>query len=220
MKEILEFLSELKENNHRDWFLANKSRYEKGKELLTGLLDDLIPALTKTDPGLEGLQPKDCLFRINRDIRFSHDKSPYKTNMGAVLAPGGRKTNKGCYYIHLEPDSCFLAGGVYMPMPEDLKRIREEIDYNLSEFEEILKDKTFTKHYASGLDQELRLKTIPKGYDAENPAIEYLKLKSFTVSRYLKNEEAADLNLKNILPAFEALYPLNRFLNRSLETDF
>jgi len=137
--------------------------------------------------------------------------------MGAVIAPGGRKSPKGCYYLHIDPNGAFLAGGMYMPMPDVLKNIRQEIDYNLKEFEKTVNHSEF-KRFFNGLDDQIKLKTVPKGYSADNPAIEFLKLKSFTVSSPLDNKT---LNSKELIPhcleVFAAIRPLNHFLNRAVE---
>lgn len=217
METIIPFLNKLSENNNREWFQANKKEFDKAQKELQSFINALIEKLKVSEPELGELTAKDCMFRIYRDTRFSKDKQPYKTNMGAVIAPGGRKSSKGCYYVHIDPNGCFLAGGRYMPEGEELKNIRQEIDYNLSEFESILNTDTFKKHF-SGLDQNHRLKTTPKGYDAENPAIDHLKNKSFTVSVSFKADKITKNNFMDYcLDVFAAIRPLNAFINRSAE---
>lgn len=217
METIIPFLNKLSENNNREWFQANKKEFDKAQKELQSFINTLIEKLKVSEPELGELTAKDCMFRIYRDTRFSKDKQPYKTNMGAVIAPGGRKSSKGCYYVHIDPNGCFLAGGRYMPEGEELKNIRQEIDYNLSEFESILNTDTFKKHF-SGLDQNHRLKTTPKGYDAENPAIDHLKNKSFTVSVSFKADKITKTNFMDYcLDVFAAIRPLNAFINRSAE---
>lgn len=217
METIIPFLNKLSENNNREWFQANKKEFDKAQKELQSFINALIEKLKVSEPELGELTAKDCMFRIYRDTRFSKDKQPYKTNMGAVIAPGGRKSSKGCYYVHIDPNGCFLAGGRYMPEGEELKNIRQEIDYNLSEFESILNSDTFKKHF-SGLDQNHRLKTTPKGYDAENPAIDHLKNKSFTVSVSFKADKITKTNFMDYcLDVFAAIRPLNAFINRSAE---
>lgn len=217
METIIPFLNKLSENNNREWFQANKKEFDKAQKELQSFINALIEKLKVSEPELSELTAKDCMFRIYRDTRFSKDKQPYKTNMGAVIAPGGRKSSKGCYYVHIDPNGCFLAGGRYMPEGEELKNIRQEIDYNLSEFESILNSDTFKKHF-SGLDQNHRLKTTPKGYDAENPAIDHLKNKSFTVSVSFKADKITKNNFMDYcLDVFAAIRPLNAFINRSAE---
>lgn len=217
MRSIIPFLLQLKENNNRDWFLANKKQYETAKKELEAFLEEVISGIAAFDQGIAGLTPKDCIYRINRDIRFSNDKTPYKINMGAVIAPGGRKSKLGCYYVHIEPGGSFLAGGIYMPEPDMLRNIRQEMDYNLEELEGILQAPAFTRHF-TGLDN-YKLKTVPKGYTSDNPAIEYLKNKNFTVSCLLKDEAVAKKDFPGkALEIFQAMQPLNAFLNRAVET--
>lgn len=216
MESILPFLSALKKNNDRDWFQANKKSYETAKKELATFVDKLLVSLSKEDPSLRGLTSKDCLFRIFRDVRFSADKSPYKTNMGAVIAPGGRKSAHACYYVHIEPGGSFLAGGIYMPMPDVLKNIRQEIDFNLDDLQKILQKKSFSSFF-EGMDQEEKLKTNPKGYTSDNPAIDYLKLKSFTVSHPLSDKEITTPDLlKKCETVFREIRPLNAFLNTAI----
>lgn len=217
MKSILPFLEKLKANNNREWFQANKKEYEKAKQEFSAFVDELIQELQKNEPSLEGLTSKDCLFRINRDIRFSADKSPYKTNFGAVIAPGGRKSKFACYYLQLAPGDSFVAGGIYMPENDALKNIRQEIDYNLKDFQSILKEPGVKKHFPD-IDRNHSLKTAPKGYDTENEAIDFLKLKSFTFSKKMEMTDLDDPKFKKeILSCFEGISHLNKFLNRALE---
>lgn len=217
MKTLLPFLNDLVANNNRDWFTANKKHYETAKKELSQFLDSLIPELAKSEPALADLKAKDCMFRIFRDVRFSKNKDPYKTNMGAVIAPGGRKSPKGCYYIHIDPNGCFLAGGMYMPEPDKLKLIRQEIDYNLTDFEKLIHAKNFQNLFGS-LDDNGRLKTSPKGYDTDNPAIEYIKNKSFTVSTEFDASRITDADFMDFcLATFAEIRPLNEFLNRATD---
>lgn len=216
MKTTLSFLRQLKENNDRDWFHANKKEYEEARAELSALVAGLIQGIGSFDPDILSLQPKDCMFRINRDIRFSNDKSPYKTNMGAVIAPGGKKSRLSCYYIHIDPEACFLAGGIYMPENLLLQAVRQEIDYNLEEFERILKRPSFMKYFKA-LNDEGRLKTSPKGYASDNPAIEYLRNKSFTVSSLVEDKTVLAPNFSGkVVTVFRELYPLNQFFNRAI----
>jgi len=217
MKTLIPFLTELTANNNRDWFTANKKNYETAKKELIAFLDTLLPILAESDPNLKDLKAKDCMFRIFRDVRFSKNKDPYKTNMGAVIAPGGRKSTKGCYYLHIDPNGCFLAGGMFMPESDKLKLIRQEIDYNLSEFEKLIHDKNFVTLFGA-LDDNGRLKTSPKGYEADNPAIEYLRNKSFTVSHAFSPKEITKPDFATFcLSTFAEIRPLNEFLNRATD---
>ncbi len=213
-KDIFDFFNELKHNNNRDWFHAQKSRYEKNKQNFMFVLELLIHEISQFDGSIKGQQPKDCPFRINRDIRFSKDKSPYKTNMGAFITPQGRNSGYGGYYIHLEPGSSMIAGGIYMPPSNVLKAIRQEIYNNFEEFEDIVKDETFVQSFGHEFYGE-KLKTGPRGFDENFRGIEYLKLKHFTVSKSLSDTEITSSDfIPEAVKACEAMYPLNRFLNQ------
>ncbi|HUB60879.1 MAG TPA: DUF2461 domain-containing protein, partial [Puia sp.] len=152
------------------------------------------------------------------DVRFSSDKTPYKTHMGAFLNKGGKKAPTAGYYFHLEPGKSIMGGGLWMPMPAELNKVRQEIDYNYAEWTKILGDRRFKKYYPNGLDQSEILSRPPKGYDAENPAIGFLKLKSFTTTRSLTDEMMLSRPLlKEVIGAFGALKEFIDFLNRALE---
>lgn len=218
-KDSLDFLTDIKANNNRDWFLANKKRYESYKKDYLQLATDLLEALKAGDPELATIQPKDCQFRINRDIRFSADKSPYKTHMGLWFSPGTKNWHRSGYYLHIDPEGCFVAGGFYQPEAGELKKIRKEIAFFHDDLEAILSNPDFKKVYP-GLDREHSLKTMPKGYEKDHPAAEFLKLKSFTatatfpVSEVLKKDFVAK-TAERLL----RLKPLNEFLDRALEGD-
>jgi uncharacterized protein (TIGR02453 family) len=215
----LKFLKDLKKNNNKTWFEKNKSVYLDAREDAEQFVAQLIAGLGKVDPDVKALQAKDCTYRIYRDIRFSSDKTPYKVHMGAFLNKGGKKAPTAGYYFHLQPGGKSMAGGgLWMPMPAELNRVRQEIDYNFTEWAKILGDRKFKKYFPDGLDQEEILSRPPKGYDAENPAIDYLKLKSFVVTRPLTDEGIASRALlKELLNIFESMKPFVYFLNRSLE---
>ena len=214
----LAFLRDLKANNNKPWFDENRPVYETAKGNFVNLLTYLINSLNQVDPGIAGaqLEPKKCLFRINRDVRFSANKAPYKDHFGAWFNKGGKAMNTAGYYLHLEPGNTFVAGGLYMPDAPLLATIRQEIDYNLAQFEAILNVPAFQKTYGE-LSREDALQRPPKGYAADNPAIEYLKLKSFTASHKISDKQLIASNLsKQILDSFTVLQPLIAFLNTSL----
>ena len=214
----LEFLSQLKTNNHRAWFLDHKKEYEHTKIQFAGFIGSLIAAHGMKDVTISHLEAKDCLFRINRDVRFSKDKSPYKTNMGGSISAGGKKGNLAGYYFHLEPGASFVGGGLYMPEAVSLAKVRQEIDYNWEAFNQLLQHKQFKKTYGDlENNTEFKLQRVPKGYEQGNPASEYLKLKSFVAIKNLNDAEVLSPQLmKNTLEAFEALQPLLHFINQSL----
>lgn len=192
--------------------------YDAAKEDIYAFVDSIIAATSKFDKSIIGLKAKDCVFRINRDIRFSKDKSPYKTNMGAYISAGGKKTLSAGYYFHCEPGKSMAAGGLYMPMAPQLSRVRQEIDYNLDEWKKIVESKSFKKYFEKGVDGIEILSRPPKGYDDKNPALSYLKMKSFIASRSFSDEELQNKSAANeIAKSFAAIKPMLDFLNRSLE---
>jgi len=215
----LKFLKDLKKNNNKPWFDAHRKEYEAAKKDFEQMIQAVIDRHGKTDKTISHLKAKDCLFRINRDIRFSKDKTPYKTNMGAYINRGGKKSLYGGYYFHCEPGQSFVGGGLWMPMPIELNKVRQEIDYNLAEFKKIIGSKKFKSVYNDvSRDAEYTLSRVPKGYEADNPAAEYLKLKSFVAIAKVPD---ADLNskeiVKKITTAFEALQPMLAFINHSID---
>jgi len=217
--DTLQFLYDLKENNNREWFDANRDYYQTARADFNGFVQVLLSGVEKIDPAVAAAQlaVKNCVFRINRDVRFSHDKSPYKTNFGAFFTPGGKNGGKAGYYLHLEADACFLAGGMYMPDAATLKLVRQEIDYNLNDFRKILSDKDFLKYFPNGMDKEAMLKKAPQAYAPDHPAIEYLKYKSFTVSHDMKSELlTTDKAQAYILKGFAIMHSFNSFLNQAL----
>lgn len=213
MKQSLDFLHALKKHNSRDWFEKNKSRYLDAKAEFEAFVNELIRGIRQFDPEIAAdLQAKDCVFRIYKDVRFSKDKSPYKNNMGASINPGGKKSLLAGYYFHLEPGGSFLAGGVYMPEPVILQAIRQEIDYHPQELEKILKAAGFKKFF-KGLDEEDKLKTMPKGYDKAHPQAELLKNRHFVVSHSFSDKDLGTKNLlQTCLAGYKAMLPLLLYL--------
>lgn len=214
----IKFLKDLKKNNNKPWFDKNRKEYEKAKADFSQYIQQVIDQLAKKDPTVQSLVAKDCMFRINRDVRFSKDKSPYKTNMGAFINRGGKKSLFAGYYFHCEPGQSFTGGGLWMPMPPELKKVRQEIDYNFAAFRKIISSKKFKSVYTDlSRDPEYVLARLPKGYEADNPAAAYLKLKSFVAMTSIKDTDliAKDL-VKKTVASFEALQPLIEFINHSL----
>jgi uncharacterized protein (TIGR02453 family) len=215
-QSTLDFLKLLRENNNKEWFEKNRKSFEAAKADVMETTAELIKVVGKWDEGVSKLQPKDCVYRINRDVRFAADKSPYKSNMGAWLNGRGKHSVSAGYYFHLQPGESFLAGGLYMPMPPQLKALRQEIDYNLPEFEAILNDKAYKKQFG-GLGGD-KLKTTPKEYSSDNPAIDYLKHKSFISYHKLSDELlVSDKFIKYAAEVLKAMQPLNNFLNRAVD---
>ena len=218
--QTLQFLSELKENNNKPWFDTNRKTYETAKKNFAEVVQELIKSIEKFDKSIEEaqLEVKNCTFRINRDVRFSKNKDPYKTNLGASFSKGGKKAHSAGYYLQIDPNQCFLAGGIWMPEPDDLKKIRVEIDYNFDEFKNILNAEAFKNTFPNGLDREAATVRPPKGYDETNPAIELIKLKSFTTSSAIDSKEILKPNFTDtVLAGFKAMQPYIAFLNRAIE---
>lgn len=216
-KNTIDFLSELKDNNNRDWFLMHKNQYEIVKNEIKNLTLELLNVLKTMDVELLSLEPKDCTYRIYRDIRFSKDKTPYKTHIGIFVARGGKNSSNPGYYLHIEPDQSFVGGGLYLPPPDVLKNVRQEIYYNVEEFNGIINSHEFSKFY-NGLSDFERLKNPPKGYDAEFEYIDLLKNKSFVVASPISDEFLINKNcLSHLTEAFNAMHPFVKFLYKSYE---
>lgn len=217
METTLHFLKKLKINNNREWFDSNKTEYLASKEIFEEFVSELIKGINKFDKKVSlDLKPKDCTFRIYKDVRFSKDKTPYKNNMSASINPGGKKSNIPGYYFHLEPDGCFLAGGVYMPMPDVLKAIRQEIDYNPLPLINVLKSASFKKEF-NGLDEEDKLKNPPKGFNKDHAHSEILKNKHFIVSKKFENKVILKKEgLSKTLDSFKAMYPFLDYLRKAI----
>ena len=219
--DTLQFLDDLKANNNREWFLDNKKRYDAVKKDYQQLVAAFLDAMKPLDPSLEMLEVKNCTFRINRDIRFSKDKSPYKSHLGIWLSSGAKGLNRSGYYIHLENGSSFIAGGLYCPEAEDLKKMRKEIAYFHEDLEAILKKTNFKKEFKDfDRDEKNILKNPPRGYEKEHPAIELLKLKSFESSQKIDILEATKKDfVAAISKKLIVLKPLNDFINRALTSE-
>jgi len=216
-RSTLEFLSKLSKNNNREWFEKNRPAYETAKTNFREFVNELIISTAKFDPSIKHLEAKDCIFRINRDVRFSKNKAPYKNNFGAILSPGGKKGFDAGYYIQIQPGASFIAGGMWQPPTPQINAIRQEIDYNTKEFKKIISDKEFKKYFGK-LSEEDKLKTAPKGYDKAHPEIELLKFKSYIIVHNLKDSEVLSKNfLKHCNDIMKAMKPLNLFLRRACD---
>ncbi|TAE17253.1 MAG: DUF2461 domain-containing protein [Bacteroidetes bacterium] len=215
-QQTLQFLADLKVNNNKPWFDENKKRYTAAKENFQQLVGAVLTELAGFDTSLAHLEVKNCVFRINRDVRFSTDKSPYKTNFGASFSAGGKKIATAGYYMHIMPGESFFGGGFYMPEAEDLKRIRQEIDYNFSEFQGIITEPNFVKQYGTlSVPEGMKLARPPKGYTPDNEAIEFLKLKGFIATKSFTDVEVTNKQwVAKVVSAAKALQPLIDFLNR------
>lgn len=208
VRDLTQFLAELVENNNRAWFVMNKPRYDILRAEFLELVTQLIAELAKSDPAIAGCNPKKALFRINRDMRFSRDKSPYKTTFSAAItATGLKKPSQGggpAYYFHIDADGMLLvAGGEYMPPSDRLRAIRQHVIADAAGFGKMLKNRKLKEGFG-GLQEEGKLSRPPKGFDADSPHIEHIKLKSFIVwkENSLKKKVPADLK-KEVLAGFK-----------------
>lgn len=215
MKNVLHFLSELKENNNKDWFDQNRHRYEESRKKVLFLTELINHEIVKFDPEVGIQDPKNCVFRIFRDVRFSGDKTPYKVNMGSFIAPGGRKSVKAGYYIHIEPGGSFVGGGSYHPEVDALKALRTEIFDRSDEFKQLIGNRTFKKIYPEMYDDQL--KTAPKGFPKDFEGIELLKYKSYAFTSRIPDEVVVgDSFVSTLVASLKELSPVNKFLNEGL----
>lgn len=215
-KNILQYLSDLKENNYKEWFHESKPAYQILRKEFEQFIAHTIATIAQFDNSVKTIEPKKCIFRINRDVRFSKDKSPYKTNFGGFIVPSGKSAGYAGYYIHIEPGNCFLAGGIYMPPPDRLKAVRTEIYENTEDFKKIINDKNFKKHFKE-ITSEDKLKTAPKGFPKDFEDIDLLRHKHYTVAKYIKDDIVTSEKFADeITETFKALYPFNAFINEAI----
>jgi uncharacterized protein (TIGR02453 family) len=213
----LKFLKDLIKNNNKPWFDAHRPQYEIAKGDFLVLVENLIPAIAKFDTPIGELTAKQCVFRINRDVRFSKNKDPYKSNLACYFNQAGKSGIGAGYYLHIEPGKSFAAGGIWAPEPAVLAGIRQEIDYSFSEWKKIIDNKNFKTTFAEGLRSNEKLIRPPKGYDETNAAIEFLKMKNFIVSKPFADADLQDKNfVRDVAKTFNSMKPLIDFLNTAL----
>jgi uncharacterized protein (TIGR02453 family) len=216
MKEILDFLKDLEANNTREWYEQNRSRYDHTRKMFLALTELLIHEIRQFDDEIPLLSPKDCVFRIFRDVRFSHDKRPFKSNYGCSIARGGRKAGFGGYYFHIQPGESFLAGVIYMPPAEHLHAIRQEIYYHSEAYRQIIEDKLFKSTFE--VEHFDKLKTAPKGYPKDWEHLDLIKNRSYAVAHKVSEEELCSSDfITNATSVFKVLHPLNQYLNQALD---
>lgn len=214
---VITFLEDLKEHNNREWFLSHKIQFEDAKSCFLSFVDALLPEIAKSDKSLRFVEARDCIFRIYRDVRFARDKSPYKINMGAWMTSSGRRSSGPGYYLHVQPDESFLSGGVYMPDPEQLKKVRWEIYYHSAELKDILGKKDFRKYF-DGLSAMDKQKLPPRGFPGDFPDLDLLKHKHYILHHPLDRELLSTPELPEyILTVFRKMLPFNEFLKRALQ---
>jgi uncharacterized protein (TIGR02453 family) len=195
---------------------ANKKRYEKARLAYLDLVDAVLHELQKSEPGLSHLKAKDCVFRLNRDVRFSADKSPYKINFAAYICPEGRKSFAPGYYLHLQPGNTFIAGGIYMPGSDWLKKIRQEIDYNAEPLLAYLTGKEIQSTFGDMEGESL--KRAPKGYQEEHPHIALLKRKSFLLQHAFNDAALLEGGLAHTIAGkFKLLKPFLDYFRVAIE---
>lgn len=212
----LEFLAKLSRNNNRAWFTNNRALYEAARANFFEATHHLIGEIAKVDPSIIGVEADECVFRIYRDARFSRDKSPYKTNFGAFIKSGGRRTAGGGYYFHVEPGGSMIAAGIYMPPAAELFAIRTAVARKPEELERIINEPGFRRRW--GELAEERLKTAPKGFAKDHPAIELLRCKHYIVVRMMSDKEVLSPRyLGKCMEYFMTAVPLNEYINRAID---
>ena len=216
MKKVLGFINELTENNNRDWFKGNKNRYQEALEIFRGFAGELLTGISKFDPTVGNLEPKDTIFRIYKDVRFSKDKDPYKTHFGCWMAKGGRKSTDAGYYFHLEPGKSFMAAGVWMPPKEQLKLIRQEILYNPDSFLKLTSTTTMNAEYERGGKEDM-LKKGPVGFPKDFIHMEELKYKHYIWSRSYSDAAIQHTGFaSSVAEDYKGLYPVVNYLNHAM----
>jgi len=217
-KDIFRFFNELAKNNHKEWFDAHRKEYDAVKKEFTAFTADMIARISVFDPSVAGLEASRCLFRINRDVRFSKNKDPYKTHIAFSITPGGKKTEHAGYYFQMMTGDCFTGGGLYAPMPPVLKAIRSEIYYRPDEFLKIMNNKDFRKTFGGLTDFE-KLKKAPKGFeDAPESIMPYLLHKHFVVSVTFKDTDVLKADFaERLAAAYRLQTPFIRFVNEAVD---
>lgn len=216
MKSVLDFIKDLSENNNRDWFNANKNRYQDSLEIFRNFAGELLSGISAFDTSLGKLEPKDTIFRIYKDVRFSRDKLPYKTHFGCWMAKGGRKSTDAGYYFHLEPGKSFMAGGVWMPPKEQLKLIRQEIMYNADSYLTLINTPDMKERYERGGKEDM-LKKGPVGFPKDFPHMEELKYKHHIWSRSYNDASIQRSGFaSSVVEDYKGLLPMVSYLNHAM----
>ena len=219
-KKTLGFLKELSSNNSKEWLDENRSDYNFAKDDILNLTQALINSVSEFDLGIAkaDLSPRKCITRLNRDLRFSKDKTPYKTDYYIVLNQNGKNSPSAFYYVHIEPNNCFVGGGVYNPQSSELKKIRSEINASFDEWNKIINNKDFQTRFPSGIHNSGNLVRSPKEFEDDNPAIEFLKMKGYYTQESITDKEIqSNLILEKIIDYFKTAKPLVDYLNLAIE---
>jgi uncharacterized protein (TIGR02453 family) len=217
LRNTLSFLRDLAANNNKQWFDQNRKRYDAAREHFEAFISELIVAAGEVED-LAGVTPKDCMLRINRDIRFSPDKTPYKTAMSAVIGKGGRKATGRSYYVHIEPDNhSIVAGGLHSPSSQELEKVRRSIAEDSKEFKKIISKSDFTRYFGSLQGESL--KTAPQGYPKDHPDIDLLRMKQYLAFHDLSDENVLSSDLiPNLVAMIKALKPFEAYLQSALSS--
>ena len=218
----LKFLKDLKLDNSKEWLDDNRKSYENAKNDILTLTAELIAFIATIDATISNafLDPKKCITRLNRDLRFAKDKTPYKTDYYIVINKNGKNSSSAFYFLHIEPGNCFVGGGVYNPQPEELKKIRKEINFFFEEWNEIINDKTFKKTFPSGIHNSGVLIKTPKAFDESSEASEFLRMKGFYTMEKITDAAMVSLDtMDKINTCFKTTKPLVDFLNRAIENE-
>ncbi len=210
-KNTFEYLKDLKSNNNREWFHANKKRYDTVKATFEETIKELIFSFGEFE-NMTNVEVKHCNYRIARDVRFTHDKSPYKTWLSASFSEGGRKSGRVDYYLHIQEGESFIGGGMWAATPEQLAKFRQEIDYNAQELKKIIYDPNFVKIF--GEPEGEFVKSAPKGYSKDNPEIELLRKKQlFFIHKFTQEEVLSPDFVSKATEVARVLKPFLDFFN-------
>jgi len=214
----LHFLQQLAENNEKPWFDQHRNQYQAAKKDIEQIATQLIAGIGQFDSSISHLVPSNCMFRINRDVRFSANKAPYKTSIDLWMSKGGKKSIFAGYYIRFEPGKSLFGAGIYMPATLELKKVRQEIVYCWDEFQQILTNPLFQRYFPSLEVEGHQLSRVPAGYAPDHRAAAFLKLKSYFGMNALTDQQVCSPNLlEYVLEGMKAAAPLVSFFNRALE---
>lgn len=216
-KKVFDFLGLIAEHNDRDWFHANRALYDEAAAAFSEMVAGLIARISEFEPGVASLSPRDCTYRIYRDLRFTADKSPYKTHMAAYINPHGKKSLLGGYYFHIEPGQSMAAGGTYYIPPRALRAVRQSICDGIEEFRGIVEAPAFVKRFGHDLGMQ-RLKTVPQGFPKDYPFIDYLRPKDYSVWESFSDERLLSEGWEDeVVKSFREMKPLIDFVNYTME---
>ena len=218
MKEIIDYLRRLQAHNERTWFVDHKEEYVRCQGVFNGFVEQLIAEIAKFDKSVAGNTASTCTYRIYRDVRFSQDKSPYKTHLGAFICPGGKKSGFAGYYFHMGvggegyPNAHMLATGNYCFEPQVVKLLREDIVNGEGDFDRVVKTAS-----AFSLDDDNALTRNPKGYATDAPYGEYLRLRTYCLNKYVDNDFMLDDHLlEHTAELFRTTQPFLEYINRAI----